>query len=165
MKSKKLLCILCICISSLGFAQTKQLWAKSFLGKQAPELRISQWISEQPNTDGKFILIDFWGTWCGPCIKAIPDMNEYQEEFKEHLVVLGISKEPIEKVRLFKKATINYYSGIDLGGSLNNAYGIQGIPHVVLIDPKGTVRWEGFPFLAGHELSSKVIEAIIAKYK
>lgn len=165
MRIKKLVCFLCICISSVSFAQKKQLWAKSFIDKKAPELNITQWISEQPDTEGKFILIDFWGTWCGPCIKGIPDMNEYQIEFKDKLVVIGISEESIEKVKAFKKAKMEYSSGIDTNGTLNTAYEIQGIPHVVLIDPKGIVRWEGFPFLGGHELTSKVIEDIIAKYK
>jgi thiol-disulfide isomerase/thioredoxin len=146
-------------------AQKKQLWAKSFINQKAPELNIQEWVSEPPNTKGKFILIDFWGTWCGPCIKAIPDMNAYQNQFKEQLVVIGVSKESIEKVKSFKKVKMDYYSGIDFNDDLNKAYEIQGIPHAVLIDPKGIVRWEGFPFLGGHELTSKVIEDIIVKYK
>jgi cytochrome c biogenesis protein CcmG/thiol:disulfide interchange protein DsbE len=154
-----------LCVVSISYAQKKQLWAKSFIDTQAPELNIKQWVSQQPNTEGKFILIDFWGTWCGPCVKGIPDMNEYQKEFKDQLVVIGISMEPIEKVRAFKKAKMEYSSGIDTNGALNKAYEIQGIPHVVLIDPKGIVRWEGFPFMGGHELTSKVIEDLIAKYK
>jgi thiol-disulfide isomerase/thioredoxin len=165
MTINKLLCILSICICSVSFAQKKQLWAKSFIDKKAPELNITQWVSEQPKIEGKFILIDFWGTWCGPCIKGIPDMNEYQKKFKDQLVVIGISKEPIEKVNAFKKAKMEYFSGIDVNGVLNDTFEIQGIPHVVLIDPKGNVRWEGFPFLSGHQLTSKVIEDIIAKYK
>jgi len=40
-----------------------------------------------------------------------------------------------------------------------------GIPHCMLIDPKGIVRWEGFPLLEGHELTEEVIEKLIAKYK
>ena len=60
---------------------------------------------------------------------------------------------------------MEYFSGIDVNGALNDTYEIEGIPHVVLIDPKGIVRWEGFPFLSGHELTSKTIEDIIAKYK
>lgn len=165
MKSKILICFLFIGLSSISFAQKKQLWAKSFLDKKAPELNLTQWVSEQPSTEGKFILIDFWGTWCGPCIKGIPDMNEYQNEFKDQLVVIGISMEPIEKVKAFKKAKMEYASAIDTNGVLNKTYEIQGIPHVVLIDPNGIVRWEGFPFLGGQELSSKVIADLIAKYK
>lgn len=165
MRINNYFCFLFIIISTISVAQKKQLWAKSFIGKKAPELVIKQWVSEEPETEGKFILIDFWGTWCGPCLKGIPDMNEYQKEFKDQLVIIGISKEPIEKVKAFKKVQMEYFSGIDINGVLNDTYEIQGIPHAVLIDPNGIVRWEGFPFLSGHQLTSKVIEDIIAKYK
>lgn len=141
------------------------MWAKSFLNQKAPELNITQWVTEEPEIEDKFILIDFWGTWCGPCIKGIPDMNEYQRKFKDQLVVIGISKETLEKVKAFKKVKMEYFSGIDTNGGLNAKYDIQGIPHAVLIDPKGIVRWEGFPFLGGHELTSSTIEDIIANYK
>ncbi|MGJ8591091.1 MAG: TlpA family protein disulfide reductase [Aquaticitalea sp.] len=165
MIGKNLLFLICISYCSVSFAQSKQLWAKSYLDQKAPELNITQWVNEQPNTEGKFILIDFWGTWCGPCIKGIPDMNAYQKEFINQLVVIGISKESFAKVKAFKKANIQYANGIDVNGALNNAFEIQGIPHVVLIDPKGIVRWEGFPFLKGHELTSEVIQDLITKYK
>lgn len=165
MRSKGLFLILFIVVITTSFAQNKQLWAKSFIGKSAPELNISEWVSEPPNTNGKFILVDFWGTWCGPCLKGIPELNSYQKEFKDDLVIIGISKESIDKIKSFRKVSMEYFSAIDTNGTLNATYGIQGIPHVVLIDPKGIVRWEGFPFLKGHELTSKVIKEIIETYK
>lgn len=165
MTSRKFFLAIFLLIHTISFAQKKQLWAKSFLDQNAPELNISEWISEPSDTKGKFILVDFWGTWCGPCIKAIPELNGYQDEFKDDMIIIGISEEPIEKVKSFKRVSMNYASGIDTNGRLNATYEIQGIPHVVLIDPKGIVRWEGFPFLKGHELTSKVLKDIIAKYK
>ena len=61
--------------SGIGFAQEsnngKQLWAKSFLNEKAPELTVETWISKKPDTEGKFVIIDFWATWCGP----LPESN------------------------------------------------------------------------------------------
>jgi thiol-disulfide isomerase/thioredoxin len=165
MKSRKSMFLIVFLFSLSIFAQKKQLWAKSFLNEKAPELVVEEWISSEPDIKGKFILIDFWATWCGPCIRAIPELNTFHEKFKEDLVVIGISDESKEKINNFKKVKIDYYSAIDTNETLKNIYEVQGIPHCVLIDPDGIVRWEGFPTLKGEELTEKVISEIIEKYK
>lgn len=143
----------------------KQLWAKSFLNRKAPELKVEKWLTAQPDTRGKFVLIDFWATWCGPCRKAIPELNELQKQFKDRLVVIGISDEKEEKVKGMKEPAIAYSSAIDTQASMKKALEVKGIPHVILIDPQGIVRWEGFPLLEGHELTADVVKALIEKYK
>lgn len=161
--------VVLLLISSIAFAQEsnsdKKLWAKSVLNEKAPALTVTEWISEKPDTEGKFVLIDFWATWCGPCRKAIPELNEIQKQFKDDLIVIGISDETAEKVKAMKEPVINYYSGIDPRATMKKALEVEGIPHVILIDPKGIVRWEGFPLLKGHELTPGVIENLIKKYK
>ena len=158
--------LLLVCFFSLtSFAQKKQLWAKSFINVKAPELVVEEWISDQPKTKGKFILIDFWATWYGPCREAIPELNSFQEKFKDNLVIIGISDQTKEKVVSFNSPKIEYYSAIDTKKTLKNLYEVKGIPHCVLIDPKGIVRWEGYPSLEGEELTEKVISDIISKYK
>lgn len=156
--------LLFICASE-GFAQDKQLWAKSFINKKAPDLNLQTWLTEKPNTEGKFILLDFWATWCGPCKKGIPDMNKFSEKFKEDLVVIGVTKESEAKVKQMKKPVMKYYSALDSAGELNSKFEIQGIPHAVLIDSAGYVRWEGFPTLRNEQLTSSVISKIIESYK
>ena len=155
-----LMCLMCFSLN----AQKKKIWAKSFLNKKAPELVVEKWLTEQPNIEGKFILLDFWATWCGPCRKAIPKLNKYQKEFKDNLVVIGVSDETKTKVESMKTPLMEYYSAIDTKERLEKKYKVKGIPHCVLIDPNGIVRWEGWPDLEGFELTSEVIEDIIEKY-
>lgn len=146
-------------------AQEKPLWAKSYLNQSAPDLNLKFWISEEPETKDKFILLDFWATWCAPCIKSIPKLNAFSKKFAEDLLVIGISMEDEVDVRKMKRPKIEYYSAIDVNGRLNKEFQISAIPHVVLIDPDGLVRWEGFPTLTGHVLNTKTIKTIIEDYK
>ncbi len=158
-----------ILLSAFSYAQEsnngKKLWAKSFLNQKAPELTVEEWISQKPDTKGKFVIIDFWATWCGPCRQAIPELNKIAKEFAKDVVVIGISDESAEKVKSMKDPVIEYYSAIDTQKTMNKTLEIKGIPHVIVIDPKGIVRWEGFPTLQGHELTPEVIKNLIQKYK
>ena len=124
--------------SGIGFAQEsnngKQLWAKSFLNEKAPELTVETWISKKPDTEGKFVIIDFWATWCGPCRKAIPELNEIAKEFSKDVVVIGISDEPVEKIKAMKEPVIEYYYGVDTKKTMDKILEIKGIPHVIIID-------------------------------
>ena len=144
-------------------APAKKLWAKSFLGQKAPDLVVEKWLTTQPDTKGKFVLIDFWATWCGPCRKAIPELNKFHKQFGEKLVVIGISDEPEEAVRKMKEPAIDYASAIDTQGKMKKQLEVKGIPHVIVIDPQGVVRWEGYPLLEGHELTEAAIEELLKK--
>lgn len=169
MKKLGLVTLFIFVMTVMSFAQEsnngKKLWAKSFLNQQAPELVVKEWVTKAPKTKGKFILIDFWATWCGPCRKAIPELNIFAEKFKKDLVVIGLSDETKEKVLKMTEPEIKYYSALDSTATTKNAYEVKGIPHLVLISPKGVVVWEGFPLLEEHELTEAKLEELIKKYK
>jgi hypothetical protein len=60
-----------------------------------------------------------------------------------------------------KKPNIEYFSAIDTKKRMKNEVEVTGIPHVMIIDPKGIVRWEGWPALSGQELTEEVIQDIL----
>lgn len=166
---KRNLTFVLLLIGTVVFAQEssngKKLWAKSILNEKAPELIVEKWISKQPDTKGKFVLIDFWATWCGPCRAYIPALNDIQKKYEDKIVIIGISDEAAEKVEAFNNPKINYFEAIDTKGTVKDLLQVKGIPHAILIDPKGVVRWEGFPLLQGNELTEDVIKALLEKYK
>lgn len=146
-----------------SYSGDKQIWAKSFIGEKAPAFKVERWISEEPSMEGKFVLIEFWGTWCGPCRKAIPKLNEFHKQFADDLVIIALSDEHEDKVRAMVQPKIEFYNAIDTRALLKTKYDVIGVPHVVIIDPEGIVVWEGFPLMKDRELTAEVIESLIKK--
>jgi len=142
--------------------QPKRIWANSFLFAEAPKLVVEKWLTAKPATKGKYVLLEFWATWCGPCRRSIPLLNKFHAKYKDELVVIGISDETEADVRKLKSPQIEYYSAIDTQGRTKKAVGVWGVPHVLIIEPGGAVIWQGFPLLKDHELTEEIIEKILA---
>jgi len=147
-----------------AFTAEKKMWAKSFLNQKAPKFEAEKWLTTVPDTKGKFVLIDFWATWCGPCRKAIPELNALHKKFGGKLVVIGLSDEPEAEVKAMATPKIDYFVATDTKARMKKNIEIEGIPHVIILDPQGIVRWEGFPLLDGYELTEKVVADVLEKY-
>lgn len=101
---------------------------------------------ELDDLEGHIVIAEFWATWCGPCVASIPHLNEIHEKYKDKGVLLvGISDEPDNVVAPFVKQKSMKYLVASGGKETHQAYGVNAIPHSVLIDPTGTVRWIGHP--------------------
>jgi len=137
-----------------------QLHAKSFRGSKPPKFEAEAWLGNQPDTKDKFVLIDFWATWCGPCRASIPHLNSLQAKFKDKLVVIGLTDEPLNTVKAMKSPQIEYAVATDTKARMLSAAQVQGIPHAILIDPSGIVRFEGMP----HYLNDQSLGKLIEKY-
>lgn len=92
---------------------------------------------------GKVILVNFWATWCGPCRVEIPYLVELQNEYKDDLVILGISvDDPAEKMKPYATSMqINYPLLVGLGrDDVQDAYGpLWGIPVSVFVGRDGKI--------------------------
>jgi len=131
------------------------------LGEVAPELTaIDRWLPGQPQTlaslRGKVVMLDFWATWCAPCIDAFPSLIEWHQNYKQDgLEILGVTKyhgeaegfpvdnaAEIEFLQRFKKVQRLPYDFVIAKDNTNQIiYGAGAIPTAVLIDRKGVIRY------------------------
>lgn len=122
------------------------IYAKSFRGERPPQIIVDKWVtSSPPSVEGKFVLIDFWASWCEPATRTIPQLNALQLRFADKLVVIGLTDESVETVQKMKGPAISYYVGTDEQARTRTAVEVRGLPHALLMDPKGIVRYEGVP--------------------
>lgn len=137
---------------SLGEAlEPREVDPKSLLDKPAPALKASEWMGVEPHTlaalKGKVVMLDFWATWCKPCIEMYPEMREWVKEFgPEGFVVLGLtnhSRQTSAQVKRFHdRQKLPWAVGIDPKNGTHIDYGVSPIPHTFLIDRQGVVRLE-----------------------
>jgi thiol-disulfide isomerase/thioredoxin len=90
---------------------------------------------------GKVILLEFWATWCAPCIKAFPHLNELKNKFEDSdFVIIAITYESEELVqKTLKKQPLNVWIGLNEDKSLFFEYSIKSIPQTFLVDKSGTI--------------------------
>ena len=145
-------------------SRPKRLWADSFLWEKAPELIVGEWLSSKPETQGKYVLVECWATWCPPCRRSLAKLNAFHDKYRDSLVVIGISEEDPQVVQEFMADNpLAFYVAVDPEKRFKNALGVYGIPHAVIIEPEeGIVVWEGFPLLERYELSEAVIDHILS---
>ena len=94
------------------------------------------------NFGGKVLVLNFWATWCAPCIQEIPMLNQLSEMYRDKgLVVLGVSvdKNPGNYRQFLERFNIQFATAHDPQAAISDSYGSYRYPETYIIDSDGTV--------------------------
>jgi thiol-disulfide isomerase/thioredoxin len=133
------------------------------IGSSAPPLDIEHWLTDkEPITEfeaGKVYVIEFWATWCGPCVASMPHLRGLQDQHGEKVTVISVSDEKPATIEEFldrkqgettyRDITSGYWLATDPDGSVKQDYmraaDQHGIPTAFLVGKTGEIEWIGHP--------------------
>jgi len=148
-----------------GYWGESGTWAEheKMLGKPMPELKLSDWYGdkklEPADMKGKIVVVDFWATWCGPCIASIPHNNEVAKKYADEGVAVvgactGGGEERMEKIAKDKGIE---YPAAKTTEAVAKSWKVGWFPTYAVIDRKGNVRAFGIK----PDYVDKVVEALL----
>jgi len=120
--------------------------ARDVRGNPGPKLDGLKFLTRKPETEGRVVMVEFWATWCGPCVKNIPHLNELHKMFRDTVAIIGVSDEEADVVKEFMgRKNMDYAVALDRSASIKGSLAVRGIPHAIIMSPDGVVRWQGHP--------------------
>jgi thiol-disulfide isomerase/thioredoxin len=154
-----------LALAGFATAQDSEPKAKNLtVGDVAPAVKVDTWVKGKPIesfSDGSVYVMEFWATWCGPCIRGIPHLTELQKEYMDKdVTIVGTAiwqreetqKDRVDVVSTFVESQgdkMNYTIAVDDGSSMSDSWmrpaGRNGIPSAFIVGKDAHIEWIGHP--------------------
>lgn len=150
MKKLTILIVLAsLCLNFPGQALSQTRTASLQVGDSAANLPLRGLLNAPPALNstaaykGKLVILDFWATWCTSCLRKFPELAKLEQEFSGRLAVLGVTNEPVDKIRKWLTGPVGrsfHFPTVTGDTLLSKRFPHYTVPHYVWIGPEGTVR-------------------------
>ena len=115
--------------------------------------------------EGQIIYLDFWASWCPPCLVSMPIMNEIRNGLQDEgiafeVLAVNVDSDPDDGIDFLLDSPVDFVVLSDPEGTSPAAYGVRGMPTSYLIDPEGKIVMvhEGFKRSDGEKIEQKILE-------
>jgi uncharacterized protein (TIGR03435 family) len=162
MKIRILFTLLLITYNFFAYAQALKV------GDNLPNYQLKSVVSYKADslnfkdTKGKILIIEFWGTWCSPCIPALQHLDELRNKFPDDVFVVGISDDSKERLTKFlTKRVVSIPLASEKDMKLNGIFAFNMVPHTIIADKNGKI----IAITSPNEVTEEKIKEIIAGKK
>lgn len=135
------------------------------IGEKVEDIDITDFIENTPKEQdfsNKIKVIDFWATWCAPCLQSVPHFNDLQQAFSDNpdIVFISLTDETPEKAgRILKRINFTSIVASDQSKETLKNYKVNSLPQTIIVDQNDLVRWVGLP----KELNKEIIKSVLDK--
>lgn len=132
-------------------------------GQKEGKIELSEWVlaPSVAQTQKPLIFLDFWATWCKPCLTSMTYTKTLESTFEDDVLFVYLSDEPAHKVsRFMEEKNLHFISALDQERISINRFDIQILPQAILMGPEGQVIWKGKPT----DLSAQDLQSFVQHY-
>jgi thiol-disulfide isomerase/thioredoxin len=158
---RKTTIILLLACCQFAFSQTKQIEAK-LKGIQAKLIQREKLVDYDliKQIKNKVVILEFWETWCGPCIQGMPHLKELKDKFPNDLQIICISSDDLKKTLTYiSEHSYPFDYVFDAKKQLSAIFPHSSIPHTIVIDKKGNIKTETLPGYLTEEIIKNLISS------
>lgn len=133
----------------------------SLPGLKQPTVKLSDY-------KGKTVYLDFWASWCGPCRKSFPWMNQMQEKYGKdglEVIAINVDEKRADAEKFLAEVPGKFTIAFDAKGSTPTAFSVDKMPTSLIIDPKGNITYVHVSFSdeKAPEIESRIKESLAKK--